>query len=107
MNTLMKKVTSAIIGVGLVTLGLMVWNVNTVHAYAGDSISTNDATAVVVRITPRADRGVQISTGDAGFLNLGTVDLGASTQTVNPATVTITGNMNATELDLSASITGG
>ena len=107
MNTWLKKTVSAIVGVGMLTLGLMVWNVAKVHAYAGDSISTNDATAVVVRITPRADRGVQISTGDASFLNLGTVDLGASTQTVNPATVTITGNMNATELDLSASITGG
>ncbi len=107
MNTWLKKVSTAVIGVGLLTLGLMVWNVSKVQAYAGDSISSNDATAVVVRITPRADRGVQISTGDNGYLNLGTVDLGASTQTVSPATVTITGNMNTTELDLSATITGG
>ena len=105
MNTL-KRVVSGIVGLGMLALGLVVLNSSKAQAYS-DTISSNDATAIVIRITPRADRGVEISTGDASFLELGTIDIGASTQTVSPATVTITGNMAETELDLSASITGG
>ena len=106
MNTWTKKIVSGIAVLGLAVVGLMLGSAVKVHAYS-DSISTNDATAIVVRVTPRADRGVQLSTGNAGFLQLGTVDLGASTQTVNPATVTITGNFAQTELDLSGLISGG
>jgi len=75
------------------------------HASATD-ISSNNATAIMIRITPHTDQGVEISSGDVNT-NLGTVNLGASTQTVNPATVTVVGNMTNTELNMSGSITGG
>lgn len=109
MKNVMKKAVSGIVGIGLIGLGLMIGMVKEAKA---TSISTNNTTALIVRITPRADRGVEISTGTAGLaatgeIELGTVEMGASTQTVNPATVTITGNMAQTEIDLSASITGG
>ena len=105
MNKNMKKLAS-LAGSAFLVLGLLLVNVGKVHALYSDTISSNNAAAMVVRITPNADRGVQISTGNVG-LDLGTVELGASTQTVNPATVTIQGNMIENELDLSASITGG
>ena len=101
----MKKISAALT-LGTLAAGLLMVSAQKAHAVYSDSISSNDATAMVVRITPRADRGVEISTGNVN-LNLGTVDLGASTQTVSPATVTITGNMSSAELDLAASITGG
>ena len=104
-KTTKKLMTLA--GTAFLALGLLVLNANKAHAvYAGDSISSNNAAGMVVRITPNADRGVQISTGNVN-MNLGTVDLSASTQTVDPATVTIQGNMTGCELELSASITGG
>ncbi len=100
MKTYMKK-----IGLGLLALGLMFTAQSKVHAYS-DVISSNNAAALVVRITPNADRGVTISSGNLN-LNLGLVDLGASTQTISPATVTINGNMINSELELDASIAGG
>ena len=113
MSTYMKKLAGLLFTglpakmfvAGMMAAGMLVLNSANVFAYS-DTISSNNATAMVVRITPNADRGVQISTGNVN-LNMGNVDLGVSTQTVNPATVTITGNMIETELDLSGSITGG
>ena len=106
MNKHMKKLLG-LAGTAFLALGLLVLNTSKAHAvYSGDSISSNNAAGMVIRITPNADRGVQISTGNV-HLNLGVVDLGASTQTVTPATVTIQGNMIGCELELSASITGG
>ena len=102
MHKHMKKLLG-LAGVLFLAIGM----VKPAHAvYVGDSISSNNAAGMVVRITPNADRGVQISTSDVN-MNLGTVDLGVSTQTVTPATVTIQGNMSGCELELSASITGG
>ena len=105
MKTWMKKI-SAVLTIGTLAIGALMVSAQKAHAVYSDSISSNNATAMVVRITPRADRGVEISTGNVN-LNLGTLDLGASTQTVSPATVTFTGNMSSTELDLEASISGG
>ena len=93
-------------GAALLSLGLLAVGANKAHAVYSDSISSNNAGAMIVRITPNADRGVLISTGNVN-MNLGSVNLGASTQTVNPATVTIQGNMTEAELDLAGSITGG
>ena len=102
MHKHMKKLLG-LAGVLFLAMGL----VKPAHAvYVGDVISSNNAAGMVVRITPNADRGVQISTGSLN-LDLGTVDLGVSTQTIMPATVTIQGNMSGCELELSASITGG
>ena len=88
---------------GLLAIGMIATVVKDAGASA---ISSNNAAAMLVRITPNVDRGVVISTGDVN-LNMGTVDLGASTQTVRPATVTINGNMTATELRMAGEITGG
>lgn len=105
MSTYMKKLgrlaSAAAMALGLLALG------NTVHAV--DANPGNDSAAMIVRITPNADRGVTISSGDLGGaqISLGLVDLGASTRTIHPATVTVQGNMINTELDLAASISGG
>ena len=99
------KKLAGLASTAILALGILAVNQNAVHAYS-DYISSNNATAMIVRITPNADRGVQISTGNV-HLDLGAVDLGASTQTVRPATVTITGNMIECELDLAAAISGG
>lgn len=101
MGKLVKKVAGLLVGVvGLVMGGVMV---ERAYAYT-DAISTNNATALTVRVTPNVDRGVEISSGGVS-LNLGTVDLGASTKTVSPATVTILGNVATTELNMTSTVT--
>ena len=77
-----------------------------VPAVRADSNSSNDSVGITVSITPNFDRGVLIDTG-AVDLNMGLVDMGASTQTVSPATVTILGTVLNTELEMSGQITGG
>ena len=104
MNRHIKRLAGLLTS-GLMALTMVLVSRMTAHAYS-DIISSNNAAGLVVRITPNADRGVTISSGNVG-LDLGYVDLGASTQTVRPATVTINGNMIDTELDLAASISGG
>ncbi len=71
-----------------------------------DAVSSNSVSALTVRITPNVDRGVEISSGDVN-LDMGNLDLNASTYTVKPATITILGTISTTELTLSAAITGG
>ena len=71
-----------------------------------DSNPGNDAGALQVHVTPNVERGVEIDTSTVN-LNFGEVEMGATVQTVSPATVTITGNVTNTELDLSAQIIGG
>jgi hypothetical protein len=80
-------------------------SVEKAHAYS-DAVSTNNVTALTIRITPNVDRGVEISSGDVN-VNLGTVDMSISTYTVNPATITIVGTISNTELTLAAEIVGG
>ena len=88
------------------TLAVLAFLAGFTQEASATAISTNNAAGIVVRITPNVDRGVVISSGDVN-LNLGTVDLGASTQTVRPATVTIQGNLTNTELNMDGVITGG
>lgn len=59
--------------------------------------------SLMVTITPNVYYAVLISTGNVG-LNLGTVELKASTQTVNPSTVTIQSSYAKTELKLEGAI---
>ena len=89
---------------------LMTFAAGTGHALDADSDS------LTVRITPNADFGVDIDTGtleSGGVIDLGTVDLYESVQTVQPATVTITGNVASAgantgqELTLTSVINGG
>ena len=61
---------------------------------------------LVITITPNAFYSVQITTVDAA-LDLGTVALGVSTQTVIPATVTIQSTYATTDLRLQGAITSG
>ena len=106
-NKTMNKLTRKLAGaatVGMMAITGMVLGIAQ-KALAVD-ISTNDAAAIVVTITPDTDRGVEISSGDV-VTNLGTVGLGISTYTMRPATVTIVGNMANTELNMAGSITGG
>jgi hypothetical protein len=88
-------------------------------AWAVDLNTANDAEGLTVRITPNADYGVTIDTtnlqgGASGVIELGTLDMYASTFTVRPATVTIAGGVSrrgasntGQELDVTAGISGG
>jgi hypothetical protein len=71
-----------------------------------DSNPSNDTDDIEITITPNIDRGVSIDTNNVA-MDLGSVDMNASTQTVRPATVTIQGTVTNTELELSAQISGG
>jgi hypothetical protein len=99
------KWLKAILAVGTLAVGMIWMGEHMAYAYT-DSISTNNVNALTVRITPNADRGVEISSGNVN-LNLGTVDMTVSTYTTSPATVTIVGNMTSAELTLAARILGG
>ncbi len=81
-------------------LGLMFATTRNVWA---DAVPGNDSDALTITVTPNIDYGVDIATTPS-VMNLGTVDLYASTFTVQPATVTFQGNMAGQELDLSASV---
>ena len=73
-----------------------------------DMNPANDASNIEITILPSVDRGIMIDTASPfGMLDLGNLDMGVSTQTVYPATVTILGTVTNTELELSASINGG
>ena len=67
----------------------------------------DDSANIQITIVPNIDRGVIIDTDTPNMLDLGDVQMGMSTQTVYPATVTILGTVTNTELELSANITGG
>ena len=100
MKNIMKKI-AAVMAIGMMVVGGL-----KVSARAADANVLNDTATILVTITPNVDRGVTIDTMNV-TLNLGAVTLGNSTQTVQPSTVTITGSMSNTELDLNAQITGG
>src|SRR5436190_513653 len=61
--------------------------------------------SLTITITPNAGYSVMITTTNVG-LDLGTVALGASTQTVRPSTVTVTSSFAATGLKLTGSMSG-
>jgi hypothetical protein len=100
MKSIMKKLMMLMMGL---VVGILLMSVGNVEAYT-DSISTNNATALTVIIFPRADRGVEISSGEA-TLDLGVMDMNASTKTVHPATITVVGTMSSTELEMTSTIT--
>lgn len=102
MSTLARKL-AGVIAVGMLAVGMVWMSAGKAQAYS-DALSTNNVAGLTVRITPNVDRGIQISSAPGGFLQLGSVDLGVSTFTVNPATITIMGNVSTTELDLGATI---
>ena len=106
-----KRMTAAL-------LGLMLTAVLGVGAYAADPNAANTEDGLTVRITPNADYGVTIDTTNQGIasgaIDLGALNLYASTYTVKPATVTITGTVSrrgatntGQELDVTANISGG
>ena len=68
------------------------------------AVTTTDS--LTVTIAPNAYYAVDIATGPSN-LNLGTVDLAATTQTVKPATVTIQSTFATTDLALNGVITSG
>ena len=65
--------------------------------------ATSDS--LTVTITPTASYAVVVTTTPAGFLNLGTVALAASTQTVQPSTITVNSTFAYTGLTLQGQIT--
>jgi hypothetical protein len=85
-----------------------------VTARAADPNAANTEDGLTVRITPNADYGVTIDTANVGVaggvIDLGALNLYASTFTVKPATVTITGTVSkrgtqgGQELDVKANI---
>lgn len=100
MNKHMKQFVAAL-AVGLLAVGGLL-----IGEAKADAIVANDTATIQITITPNVDRGVTIDTQTVNMV-LGLIDLNTSTQTVNPATVTVQGNLTNTELDLSAGISGG
>ena len=97
-----KKLMTAALSALLMTC----WAAGTAQAQADDSDS------MTITITPNVDYGVEIDTTNT-TLDLGTVDLYAATQMVDPATVTILGTVSSDgtettgqELDLALSFGG-
>jgi len=83
--------------------------VNTAFAQTNDP----DAASITITITPNVDLGVSIDTGNV-VMDLGSVDLYGTTQTVRPATVTILGTVSSDgsettgqELNLALSFVSG
>ena len=92
-------------------MGLLLTVMGTDRAWA-IADPTNDADSMTILITPNIDRGVSIDTANVS-LDMGTLDLFSSTQTVTPATVTILGTLDSDgsettgqELDLSLTFGG-
>lgn len=67
--------------------------------------SANTADSLTVTIQPQAAYSVLVTTTPAGYLNLGLVNLSASTQTIQPSTITVNSSYAYTGLSLSANIT--
>jgi len=90
MNKAKRWLTGVLIGLGMLLTG-------SARAAVSDSLT--------VTITPNAGYSLTISTAGLG-LDMGTVALGASTQTVRPSTVTITSSFATTGLKLQGSMGG-
>jgi hypothetical protein len=92
-----KRTLAAALAVGMACVG---------RAWA-DSNPLDDADSLTLTVSPNVNYSVDIDTGNT-TLGLGSVDLGQSTFTVRPATVTFGGNITVGhEADLSAAIAGG
>lgn len=79
-----------------------------------DPVPSNDQDSITVAITPLVDLGVEIDTATARFSHADApgdlavaLDLGATAYLISPATVTIVGNIQPQELDVSAQLSGG
>ena len=104
MKNTMRKLAVGLLGVGLLAFGLA----GKSFASYTDSIPGNNTAQITITITPNVDRSVTITTTNVN-MDLGSLTLGAlvSTQTVSPATVTVQGTISNTDLEISASISGG
>jgi len=70
-----------------------------------DAVAGNDSDALTISITPNVDLGVDIDTATpAGFLDLGSLALGATAFTANPATVSVVGSFNFQELQVQGEV---
>ena len=87
MKSMLKRAAVLAVALGFTTLA---------RAAVSDSLT--------VTITPNAFYAVDIDTSNFAGMNLGTVDLAASTQTVLPSTVTIQSTYATTDLRLQGSI---
>src|SRR5689334_19580721 len=87
----MKRILKAALALAFV-LGLS----HVAHAY-------NTSDSLTVTIAPNAFYAVDIDTANV-VLNLGAVDLGVSTQTVSPSTVTVYSTFATTDLKLQGAI---
>ena len=91
----MRRMKRAMTVLGLAALGL---------AGGAGAWAANASDSLTVTITPNAFYAVSITTTNA-VLNLGLVNLGVSTWTVSPATVTILSSFAQTGLTLQGAIT--
>lgn len=109
MKTLIRNLKKIVPGFARL-LGIVLFIAGASAALATDARAdfnpSNDSASLQIIITPNFDRGVEIDTANV-HMNLGLLEMGASTQTVRPATVTIVGNVLGNELNLSANIVGG
>ena len=78
-------------------LAATVFPVAAAHAAEADSLT--------ITVRPNAYYAVEIDTGGLTSIDLGTVALGASTQTVHPATVTVQSTYASTDLRLKGGVT--
>jgi hypothetical protein len=92
----MSKKTMMVALIGLMTLFVA----DRAFALA---VPSNDQDSIQITITPNIDRGVQIDSQTVS-VDLGTLPLATSTQTVRPATVTILGTVASQELTVAGSI---
>jgi type 1 fimbria pilin len=89
-----QTVTGALIGLLMLTV--------TGTSFAA-AVPSNDQDSIQITITPNIDRGVQIDSQTVS-VDLGTIGLQTTTQTVRPATVTILGTVASQELTVAGSI---
>jgi type 1 fimbria pilin len=82
-------------------IGLLMLTLSTA-AFAA-AVPSNNQDSVQITITPNVDRGVEIDSQTVS-VDLGTVDLQTTTQTVRPATVTILGTLASQELQVDGAI---
>lgn len=81
------------------------WVMTAALAATATAARANTADSLTVTITPTASYSVVVTTTPAGYLNLGSVGLNTSTQTVQPSTITVNSSFAYTGLSLSAAIT--
>src|SRR3712207_2347867 len=77
-------------------------------AFAGRAwAAVPDSDSLTITVTPSPDYGLTITTTPAAFLNLGSVELGATAYTTTPATMTIVGTSNSQDMQVQGQILNG